>query len=142
MYKNFTALKCGELPCYAHKFILIMKLIILILTLNLLQVHASSYGQQVSLNVKNTPVKEVLSQITKQTGYNFICDANIIKPTNTITLHVYNVALKKALDQCFNNQAVDIIFGTDNTVLIKQKKATGRSPCSTDHQYHGKGTGQ
>jgi len=128
MYKNFTALKCGELPCYAHKFILIMKLIILILTLNLLQVHASSYGQQVSLNVKNTPVKEVLSQITKQTGYNFICDANIIKPTNTITLHVYNVALKKALDQCFNNQAVDIIFGTDNTVLIKQKKQLAALP--------------
>jgi TonB-linked SusC/RagA family outer membrane protein len=122
MYKIFTALKCGELPCSAHKFILTMKLIILILTLNLLQVHASSYAQQVSINVKNATVKEVLSQMTKQTGYNFICDANIIKPTNTITISLYNVALKKALDQCFNKQAVDIIFGTDNTILIKQKK--------------------
>lgn len=122
MYKIFTALKCGELPCSAHKFILTMKLIILILTVNLLQVHASSYGQQISIHVKNAPVKEVLSQITKQTGYNFICDANLIKPTNTITIKVYNVALKKALDECFMNQAVDIIFGTDNTILIKQKK--------------------
>lgn len=122
MYKIFTALKCGELPCSAQKFILAMKLIILILTLNLMQVHASSYGQQVSLHVKNAPVKEVLSQITKQTGYNFICDANIIKPGNTISISVHNAALKKVLDLCFSNQPVDIVFGTDNTILIKQKK--------------------
>jgi TonB-linked SusC/RagA family outer membrane protein len=122
MYKIFTALKCGELPCSAQKFILIMKLIMLILTFNLIQVHASSYGQQVSINVKNVSIKEVLSQITKQTGYNFICDGNIIKPTNAITISMYKVDLKKVLDKCFTDHPVDIIYGADNTILIKQKK--------------------
>jgi type II secretory pathway component GspD/PulD (secretin) len=128
MYKIFTALKCGELPCSAQKFILTMKLIMLILTLNLMQVHASSYGQQVSINVKNASVKEVLSQITKQTGYNFICDGNLIKPTNAITISMYNVDLKKVLDRCFTAHPVDIIYGADHTIIIKQKKQAPAIP--------------
>ncbi|MCD0487329.1 TonB-dependent receptor [Pedobacter sp. MC2016-14] len=124
MYKIFTALKCG-IPGTsrgtAPKFILIMKLTMLLLMLNLLQVHASSYGQQVSINVKNAPVKEVLNQITKQTGYNFICDADVIKTNSTITLKVNKMALGKVLEQCFTNQPIEILFGSDNTVLIKQK---------------------
>jgi type II secretory pathway component GspD/PulD (secretin) len=78
MYKIFTAQKCGKMPCRIPKFLLIMKLTIIIMMLTLLQVSAATLAQQVNVNIKNAPVKEVLKQLTKQTGYNFICDADII----------------------------------------------------------------
>lgn len=121
MYKIFTALRCGAMPWHAPKILLIMKLTIIILMVTILQVNAASYAQEVSLNVKNTPVKEVLNQLTKQTGYNFICDAEIIKSANTVTINVNKIALKKVLQQCFANQDVDIVYGDDNTVVIRQK---------------------
>jgi TonB-linked SusC/RagA family outer membrane protein len=109
------------MPCHAPKFLLIMKLTIIILMVTILQVNAASYAQEVSINVKNVSVKEVLSQLTKQTGYNFICDAAIIKVANPVTINVNHATLKNVLNQCFANQAVEIVFGDDNTVVIKQK---------------------
>lgn len=109
------------MPCHAPKFLLIMKLIIIILMVTFLQVNAASYAQEVSINVKNASVNEVLNQLTKQTGYNFICDAAIIKVTNPVTINVNHAALKNVLNQCFANQPVEIVFGDDNTVVIKQK---------------------
>src|SRR4051812_33835541 len=121
MYKIFTAPKCGKISCRVPKLLLIMKLTVVLLIVTILQVNAASYAQIVSLNVKNTPVKEVLNQLTKQTGYNFLCDADIIKVSTPITLNVNNTALKTVLDQCFANQPVEIVFGDANTVVIKHK---------------------
>ena len=121
MYKNFTVLKCCAMPWHAPKFFLIMKLTIIFLMITILQVRAASFAQEVSLNVKNAPVNEVLNQITKQTGYNFICDAEVIKASNNVTINVNKVALKKVLSLCFASQDAEIIYGTDNTIIIRQK---------------------
>jgi len=128
MYKIFTALRCGATSWREPKFLLIMKLTVIILMVTILQVSAATYGQEVSLNVKNVPVNEVLNQLTKQTGFNFICDADIIKATGNVTLKVNKTALTKVLPQCFANQQVDIVYGDDNTVVIKQKNIVAIKP--------------
>jgi TonB-linked SusC/RagA family outer membrane protein len=122
MYKIFTAQKCGKMPCHIPKFLLIMKLTIIIMMLTLLQVSAATLAQQVSINIKNAPVKEVLKQLTKQTGYNFICDADIINAAGTVTLNAKNTELKKVLDECFAKDLVEIVAGENNTIVIRKRQ--------------------
>jgi TonB-linked SusC/RagA family outer membrane protein len=126
MYKNFTAQKCGKMPRRIPKFILIMKLTALIMVLAFLQVSAASLAQQVSINVKNTPVKEVLNQLTKQTGYNFICDAEIISTAKPVTIKVTDTELKKVLDNCFDKTIVEIVAGDNNTIIIKRRSVVAK----------------
>lgn len=121
MYKIFTALKCGNMTRYTLKFLLTMNLTIVLLFVTLLQVNAASYAQEVSLSVKNAPIQEVFNQLTKQTGYNFICDADLIKKVKPITISVTKTSLKDFLGLCFENQHVDILFNDANTVVIKEK---------------------
>jgi TonB-linked SusC/RagA family outer membrane protein len=112
MYKILNALKGGWFSCT-----------LLFLLITILQAKAAGYAQDVNINVKNVPVKEVLNQLTKQTGYNFICEADLIKAAGSVSINVSKTNFKTVLNQCFTNQAVEIVFGTDNTVIIKQKAA-------------------
>ena len=121
MYKIFTALKCGDIPCYTQKILRVMRLTIILIMIAVLQVSAGSFAQQVSINVKDAPVREVLSQLTKQTGYNFICDANILNSTSSVTIKVKNTPLQKVLETCFATQQVELLFGDHTTIVIKRK---------------------
>ncbi|HMI03569.1 MAG TPA: TonB-dependent receptor [Pedobacter sp.] len=102
-----------------------MKLTIILLVSAFLQVNASGFAQKVSLNVEDVTIKKVFYQLTKQTGYNFIYDSELLKDTRTITLHVDNQNLKDVLDKCFEGQSLDIIFNTDKTIVIKKKQKPG-----------------
>ncbi|RYE36468.1 MAG: TonB-dependent receptor [Sphingobacteriaceae bacterium] len=126
MYKYLTALKCGISLRYTQNFLRITKITFVLLLVASFKLFAAGFAQEVSINVKNMPVKEVLNKLTKQTGYNFICDAAVIKDTKLVTIHATNIILSKVLEQCFVNQSVDIIFDNENTVVIKPKNATGK----------------
>jgi len=98
-----------------------MRLTVMLIMVAVLQVNAGSFAQQVSINVKDAPVREVLSQLTKQTGYNFICDANIINSISRVTIKVKNTPLQKVLEACFATQPVELLFGDNATIVIKRK---------------------
>jgi TonB-linked SusC/RagA family outer membrane protein len=121
MYKIFTAQRCGKMHHRIPKFLLIMKLTVIIMMFTFLQVSAASLAQQVSINVKKTAVKEVLNQLTKQTGYEFICDADVISSTKPVTIKATNVELKKVLEGCFDIEIVEIVTGDSKTIIIRKK---------------------
>ncbi|WP_414692263.1 SusC/RagA family TonB-linked outer membrane protein [Pedobacter sp. CFBP9032] len=121
MYKIFTALLCGDIPCYTQKILRVMRLTIMLIMIAVLQVSAGTFAQQVSINVKDAPVREVLSQLTKQTGYNFICDANIINSLSPVTIKLKNTPLQKVLEACFATQPVELLFGDHTTIVIKRR---------------------
>nr|WP_167515650.1 TonB-dependent receptor [Pedobacter petrophilus] len=98
-----------------------MRLTIMLIMIAVLQVSAGTFAQQVSINVKDAPVREVLSLLTKQTGYNFICDANIINSISPVTIKVKNTPLQKVLQACFATQPVELLFGDYATIIIKRK---------------------
>ena len=98
-----------------------MRLTIMLIMIAVLQVSAGTFAQQVSINVKDAPVREVLSQLTKQTGYNFICDANIINSLSPVTIKLKNTPLQKVLEACFAMQPVELLFGDHTTIVIKRR---------------------
>ncbi len=124
MYQLFTALKCRSMAFFLSNFKRVTHFTFLIITITLTEVHAAGLAQNVSIDVKNIPVKDVLNQLTKQTGYNFICDADVIKTSRLITIRATNMALIDVLNKCFTNQVVDIIFDNDHTIVIRQKEKT------------------
>ncbi|TCC87957.1 TonB-dependent receptor [Pedobacter frigiditerrae] len=128
MYKIFTALQCGDMPCPKQKILRVMKLTVILMIFTLLQVRAASLAQQVSINVKDTPLKDVLSQLTKQTGYNFICEASIISNSSPVTIKFKNTALKTVLENCFINQDVELVYGDNSTIVIKRKVLVIQAP--------------
>jgi TonB-linked SusC/RagA family outer membrane protein len=99
-----------------------MKFTIILLVSAILQVNASSFAQKVSLNAENLVVRKVLYQLTKQTGYNFIYDAELLKDNLTVNLKANNMELRDVLEKCFEGYSLDIIFNSDKTIVIKKKK--------------------
>ncbi|MEJ5962198.1 TonB-dependent receptor [Pedobacter immunditicola] len=100
-----------------------MKMIMFLLTVCFLQSAIATNGQQVSIRVKNTPVKQVLYSLSQQSGYDFIYDAKLLNELAPVTLNLNKVSLKEALDKCFAEYPKEFYFNKDKTIVIKQKKA-------------------
>ena len=77
-----------------YKSLLRMKLIFVLMLSALFQVSAATYGQNVTLSKKNASLNEILDEITRQTGYNFIFSSELNKQTADISLQVTNVDIR------------------------------------------------
>ncbi|MHA4894045.1 SusC/RagA family TonB-linked outer membrane protein [Pedobacter sp. PWIIR3] len=103
------------------KILLIMRLIIVLLTTSILQVSASTYGQQVTLNEKNVPLTTVFKEIRKQTGYDFLYSDKMMDDAKKVTIQLKNVTLETALELAFKNQQLSYTI-ENKMVTVKQKE--------------------
>lgn len=102
------------------KLLLIMKLIIIIMISFLMQVHASTFGQLVTLKEKNLSLEDAFKMIRNQTGYDFIFDATLLKDTQPIAIDVKDFSLEESLTVCLSGQ--NLTFEIKNkSVTIKRK---------------------
>jgi TonB-linked SusC/RagA family outer membrane protein len=109
--------------CHVHwqylvKLVLIMKLVMVMLTVFFLHANATGYAQNVTVQVKNAHLEEVLELIQQQTGYDFLYHAAELKNAKTINLNLKNASLKTVLDACMANQPLTYQI-EKKTVLIK-----------------------
>lgn len=85
----------------------------------MLQGHAASYGQKVSLNFKKTPLVDILDEIQKQTGYDFLYNSSLIDGKRSISIKLEETALEKALTTILTPH--HLTFEIDRkSVLIKK----------------------
>lgn len=104
-----------------YKFLLVMKLIILFLTVTILQVSAESHAQRITLNIKNEPLVKIFNEIRNQSGYDFFYDLKLIKQTKPVTINVKNASIKEVLEKCFTSQPLTFKLEA-NAVMIKEKE--------------------
>lgn len=126
MYKIFTAFICRIYSCVSPKFLLVMKLTLVLLITALVQVNAASYAQRVSLKVKNQALEEIITQLRKQTGYDFLYSSEVLKDSKAITLTVVNAPLEEVLKQCFIDQP--FTFTIDKKIVVIKKGIPSRAP--------------
>jgi len=120
MYKKIAEFIFGDHHRLLPKILLRMKLTIVILTVMLLQVKASSFAQKITLSLRNAPLSEVVKQLRKQTNYNFLYNSAVAERIHPINLEVKNEALITVLEKCFSGQP--LTFRIQNkTVLISNK---------------------
>lgn len=103
------------------KCIITMKITAFFIMAMLIHVQALTYGQKVSLNFKNASLSEVLDEIQKQTGYDFLYNSALIGKQQNITISASNTDLKQVLINILSSKSLS--FEVDeNSVLIKQNR--------------------
>lgn len=111
-----------RIPRLSAKTLLIMKLIVLLMTTALLEVHAAGFAQTVSISARSTSLEKVFKEIRKQTGYTFLYTDEQLFHARAFSLELKNVPLKEALDQCFENQPLHYTI-ENKTIVVKRKPA-------------------
>lgn len=125
---NFYALiKRRQFAEQANKILRIMKLTIIILFTSLLHVSAVGFAQRVSLNKNNASLHEVIREIRKQSGYDFVITTPQIKSAKPISIKVTNKPLREVLDACFADQPFSYVI-EDKIITITNKPVNTNTP--------------
>jgi len=122
--KIYTFLPDSRNFCRLKQSLLIMKVTIIMLIAAFMQVQAESFAQKVSLSEKNAKLEVVLTKITNLTGYNILCDAEIIKKAHPVNIELSEVPLEEALKRVLSENGLTYIL-KGKTVVVK--RAVGRS---------------
>lgn len=125
MYKNYTALRCGIPSCVKPKLWRVMKLSFFICFVTCLQLSAASFAQKINLDKKNTPLREILNEIRRQSGYSILCDADILNTAKPVTVNVKNSSVEETLTKCFADQPFNYII-KEKTILVTPKPVADR----------------
>lgn len=107
------------------KTMLVMQLTAVLLLACCLQVAATTNAQKVTLSEENVPLKKVLQQIKKQTGYTFFLNEKLLEKSQSVSIDVENRSLEEALEECFRNQPLTYHI-VNKTIVISKKE--DRSP--------------
>ncbi len=102
-----------------HQMLLIMRLTAVLVIAACLQVHARGYAQ-ISLKEDNVPLQKVFKALQRQSGYNFLFDADLLVRAGNVSVNVENVSLQQALDECLKDKALTYAV-VERTVVIKPK---------------------
>ncbi|HEX8023177.1 SusC/RagA family TonB-linked outer membrane protein [Mucilaginibacter sp.] len=100
-----------------------MKLTIILIIAAVMQVSASSYAQQITLNVKKAPLEKVLKEIRAQSGYDFLFDAKLIQNAKPVDIQLENAGIEEALKNCLKGQALSYTID-EHTVVIREAEKT------------------
>lgn len=114
------------------KCVIRMKIIAFLILVMMLQGHAASYGQKVSLNFSKAPLVDILDEIQKQTGYDFLYNSALIDGKKSVTIKIQNTQLDKALFTILSPHHLS--FEIDNkSVLIKKSSTSTNKAKESNH---------
>lgn len=88
-----------------------------------LQVAANSaYPQgEIRLNIKNAPLKTVLDQINKQTGYSFFYNVNEVQDQMSLSIVAKKETLDQVLTKISKKLPIDYVINKNQVVLTSRK---------------------
>jgi len=96
-----------------------MKITILLMTAFLLQVQANGFAQNLTLNQRNTSLKQLSLQIRKQTGYSVLWQEGKVDGAIKVDAIFTNVPLEKVLDKVFSTQSLTYNI-VNKTIVVKK----------------------
>ncbi|MET6998887.1 SusC/RagA family TonB-linked outer membrane protein [Chitinophaga defluvii] len=96
-----------------------------------LSVSAYSNAQNITLQIKEQPLSAVFTAISKQTGFRFFYNENMLKTARPVTLSVKNTPLETVLDLCFKELPLSYTI-VDKVIVIKDRE--GASPAKKEDQ--------
>jgi len=98
------------------KTLRVMKMTAFILLVAVFQVSAhSGYSQGITLHLKQATIKEVLRQISLQTGADYVITNQDVIGARRVDISVNNGSLEEVLDLCFKDQPVN--YKMDGTII-------------------------
>lgn len=86
--------------------------------------------QTVRLSVSKMRLDKVFDILSKQTGYQFICDQKLLENTPPLSVDIKNKSLEEALKICLKDLPLTYLIKY-GTVVIKKSNAAGAKPGTT-----------
>ena len=121
MYKNFTRIFCTPLGC-RQKSLLAMKLTRVLIIAAFLLVSTAGFAQTVTYKSNHASLKEIITEIRKQTGFNVLVSSKSISNITSLKVNFKNTPLTEVLDKVLAGQPLTYKI-EDKTVLIEEKKS-------------------
>ena len=120
------------------KTVLTMKFTAILLLAACLQVTARGYSQRVTLDLRNTSLEKVFKSISKQTGYLFVYDLQLLQTAKKIDLDVKEAGIDQVLQLCFKDQPFTYTI-VEKTVVVKPRSLSADNlPVPPAADIHGK----
>lgn len=123
MYKFYCRDSNRVRSCISINFLWTMKLIIVLLITSFVQASATSHAQLISINKKDTSLKEIFRDINQQTGYSFIISSELVNEFESVTINVKNATIQEVLDKCFVGQPVTYVINK-RTIVVSETLIT------------------
>ncbi|MDB5156642.1 MAG: SusC/RagA family TonB-linked outer membrane protein [Mucilaginibacter sp.] len=105
---------------HVHKFLLIMRITIVILIATMLQVSAAGFAQNVTFHSGKATLKQLFKEIKKQTGYNVLYNSDELNNTHFIVADYKDTPLSEVLSKSLSGQ--NLTYTIDKkTIVIRQE---------------------
>src|SRR5258708_78533 len=105
------------------KTLRVMRITAIIILAGCLQVSARGYAQRITLSMKQASLEKVLTEIQKQSGYNFVYAKIELENARPVDLEVHDEDIQQVLSLCFKGQPLAYTI-YDDYVIVKRKPAT------------------
>jgi len=104
----------------------VMKLTAILILVLTLHVSATGYSQntRLSMNLRNSSVKDILRHIEEQSDYRFIYNNEAINLDRKVDLIIDNKKVEEVLDELFRDQGIRYSITEKNLILIKPLDGT------------------
>ena len=100
-----------------------MRLTTVLLIATLMQASAIGFAQKISIHKTNVPLVDVITELRKQSGFNFIVPGDLLSKAKPVSVVATNTDFKVVLDQIFANQPIAYQIN-NNTVTLRVKPST------------------
>ncbi|WP_316793195.1 TonB-dependent receptor [Pedobacter frigoris] len=97
------------------------KFTILLILLMSSQVSANVFGQRINIDAKNSTLKEIVTKISKQSGYHILYLETDLRPMERVSLKLENVSLKEALDKVLSERGLHYTTRGNRIIVDKVK---------------------
>lgn len=126
--------------CLLPKIPKTMRITIVLLISVFFQTHAENlYSQsaQISLNLNNTTIEEVLEMIENQSEFSFLFNSKLINVDRKVSINVADKSVESILTQLFNGSDVQYKIENKQIVLSKKTFLTKLPDQETKGKFHG-----
>lgn len=103
--------------------LLAMKITGILLLVAGLHASAGSFSQEVTLKAHNMPLKDVLSEVRKQTGYTFFFKKGALSKTRPVTVTALKMPLATFLDEALKDQPLKYEISVKTITLLPRPDA-------------------
>lgn len=115
--RNLSLIKC----------LLMMKLIMVCILVASLHVSAESFGQRVTMDVKNAPITQVFRMLSVQTGHEFLLSPTVAEHAAPVTLQVKDMQVDALLERLTKERGLQYEI-RNNIIIITRKEITAEAP--------------
>jgi TonB-linked SusC/RagA family outer membrane protein len=122
MYKIYTN-KPGVRNTYAQQILRIMRLTTIILTIAIMQVNAAGFAQNFTFKKNGVALKEVFSEIRKQTGYDVIWQPDKVDALQKINVNVTNIPIADALQKMLGAKGLEFNIKAQTIFIVPRQQS-------------------